>query len=86
MKAKLFSLIIALAMLGLGGHMIAEPLKYDMTNADTSGRRAVHKKAFAMVVNTIGARPTGAVLVACGAGLVLLTLRSGARQPKQSPA
>jgi hypothetical protein len=79
MKAKLVGLLVALVMLGFGGHMLASPAEY--TNLDTSkmsGRHAVVKKLIGQTVNTIGVMPSAIILLGSGALLGFLNLKSRA--------
>ncbi|MCI0365707.1 MAG: hypothetical protein L0Y44_15810 [Phycisphaerales bacterium] len=76
MGKKLGGIIFALALMAFGGHMTYDPAKYDMTDYEASGRRAIYKKALAAVVNTLGPRTTGIVLL-CGGGLMLVVTVRG---------
>jgi hypothetical protein len=77
MKAKLGGLLVALVMLGFGGHMLASPADY--TNIDSSkmsGRNASLKKLLAEGVNAVGPMPSAIILLGAGAFVGFLTLRS----------
>jgi hypothetical protein len=78
MRSKIGGIILALVMLGFGGHMLIAPSEYaDTSEVNTGGRRGAIKKLFVWVIDTIGPVPTGLILVAGGGLVGFATLRSG---------
>jgi hypothetical protein len=76
MKSKIGAILLALALLGFGAHMLFVPSEYaNMQEARISGRNAALKRAFAWVVDTIGAVPTGLILVAGGGVIGFMVVR-----------
>jgi hypothetical protein len=81
MKGKIGGLLIALVLLGLGGHMLYAPKEYsDTSSANTSGRKAIYKKALKWSIDNVGVMPTGLILAAGGGLVGFVTLK-----PKRDP-
>ena len=77
MKAKLCGLLVALVMLGFGGHMLASPAEYtDIDTSKMTGRRASVKKFIGETVNSLGVMPSAIILLGSGALVGFLTLKS----------
>lgn len=76
MKGKIGGILIALVLLGLGGHMLYAPAEYsDTSKANTSGRKAIYKKALKWSIENVGVMPTGLMLAAGGGLIGFITLK-----------
>jgi hypothetical protein len=76
MKGKIAGILIALVLLGLGGHMLYAPAEYsDTSTAKTSGRNALYKKALKWSIENVGVMPTGLILAAGGGLIGFITIK-----------